>query len=450
MALIPAHTARQLRNASMSALYRVAYDHDVDLADVMASITPSQPPQSSQAPAARTYPPVPVAVHAGETPSSSADHSDACPHDPDGQHFIGCGCDGIDDEPIPEAPKPLPDEEHRPAEAKTSDQGALSSEPGGMQDESAIHPATPSKPARGRPATTRAKIVAVHAEHPEWPSKLIAEHLGIGEDTVRACASRKGLKLVSWWDYQRTLPPEQRTVPAKPASAVPSNRDRVREAHTAHPDFTAKELAFHLGMDELNLRAVASQIGLKLPKAKVITPPTRVTLADKIRAHLVDHPDATARELSDALGVKLTSIGWAAQKAGITLRKRTTEERSEASRRSAKPRQPKLQEPVERAGPPTPRAEPKQPPVSTAAEPFDDDEPAPRVRKVNRAPTGRFYLRDKDGRYVHQSLQATPIGSGPMMTIDRKWAWFDTMDRYRGAKKLWPELADMRKEAASV
>jgi len=369
--ILSSHTTRQLRNASLSALYRVAYDHDVDLSDVMASITPSQPSPASQAPAARTSPPVSVAVQADGEPG-------VLPSSPSA-------------EPIPEAPKPLPDEEHRPAEAKTSDQGALSSEPGGVQDRRESTPPTPSQaPKRGRPETVRSKLAACHAEHPSWPPKLIAEHLGVTEDSIRACASRNGLNLPTWADYQASLPESERTEVVRATPAQPTNRDRVREGHAAHPDFTAKELAHHLGMDELNLRAVASQVGIKLPKAS--------TIADRVKAS------------------------------------------------PAKP-----QEPVERAGPPTPRPEPKQPPASTPAapEPFDDDEPAPVVRRVMKAPTGRFYLRDKvSGLYVHQSLQQSATMLGPMMTSDRKWAWFDTMERYRGAKKKWPELADMRKEGA--
>ena len=70
-----------------------------------------------------------------------------------------------------------------------------------------------------------------------------------------------------------------------------------------------------------------------------------------------------------------------------------------------------------------------------------------------RPPQGRFYLRERTDitgtpRYVHQSLQPCPTGPGPLMTSDRKWAWFDTMERFKGAVKKWPELASMRKEAA--
>lgn len=472
MTILSALHSSRIRNRSMGVLHLIAADESCEVSDILALITPSpatanslqkaagatiqsdQPearpeglpeisgnPEATPTPEPRTTSTPSVQAHIDE-PSSIplAERPTSSP-----------GADGAEDRaPIPDAPKPLPDEEHRPAEAKTSDQGALSSEPGGMQDDTAIHPAAPSKPVRGRPASIRARVSACHAENPTWPPKLIADHLGVTEDSVRACASRNNLTLGTWKDYQASLPESERTEVVRNVPSEPTRRDQVREAHAAHPDFAAKELASHLGIDELNLRAVASQIGIKLPKAKEITSPARVTLADKIRAHVAAHPDATARDVADATGDSLQAIGWAAQKAEITLRKYTAEERSEASRRAVITRsQPNAQEPVDRAGPPTPRSDAPPPPSASAAEAFDDDEPAPRIRKVMKAPTGRFYLRNAAGNFVHQSLQKAPNSTGPLMTSDRKWAWYDTMDRYRGAKKVWPELADMRKEAAA-
>ena len=312
MALIPIHTARQLRNASMSALYRVAYEHDVDLSDVMASITPSQPSPASQASAARTYPPVPVAVQAEgvSQAASSADHSDIV------QPIS----------PITAAPAANPDKPTEP-QAKHAAEGALSSEPGEVQDRIGVSTSPPPSLKRG----TKADLVRrCHEEHPDWPAKMIATHLGLSRGSVSGNATIAKIKLPSQREY-----------------------DEAQRAATTEALKTAP----------------------------------------------------------------------------------------------AKP-----QEPVERAGPPTPRPEPKQPPAPIPAEPFDDDEPAPVIRRVMKAPTGRFYLREPGGdmRFVHQSLQPSPTGPGPLMTSDRKWAWYDTMERYRGAKKLWPELADMRKEAASV
>lgn len=158
--ILSAHTARQLRNASLSALYRVAYDHDVDFSDVMASITPSQPEGSSS-------PHAPAAQTDGE-PSPQAAPSVA---------------------PIPEAPKPLPDAPDnpadallQPAEAKTSDQaggGAVSAVKGAnarLENAEGVEP-PPSTPTR---QTKRQQVIDCHEANPEWDSLQIAEHLGFG------------------------------------------------------------------------------------------------------------------------------------------------------------------------------------------------------------------------------------------------------------------------------
>lgn len=226
------------------------------------------------------------------------------------------------------------------------------------------------------------------------------------------------------------IPPNR--APAPSAAFSPkrvTNRQLVRDAHAAHPDWTASQIASDTGLGTQQVRVIASQCSLTLPSDA--RPPNSTSLHDRVLAAYEADPSATNRAIAEAVGCSYSTVSvWL------------------APHREASPAKP--QEPVERAGPPTPRPEPKQPPVSTAAEPFDDDEPAPVIRRVMKAPTGRFYLREPGGdmRFVHQSLQPSPTGPGPLMTSDRKWAWYDTMERYRGAKKLWPELAEMRKEAA--
>ena len=266
-------------------------------------------------------------------------------------------------------------------------------------------------PTRGRPDTTRAKIVAVHAEHPEWPSKLIAEHLGISEDAVRATASRKKIKLVSWWDYQRAVAKE--TAAALRQAAQPIQAPEPAPAPETPPAITPEPAT-----------------GPSKPK--------RVTLADQIRAHVADHPNATLVEVADAIGAKMQAVGWAAQKAGITLRKRTHEERSIASAKGAQ----------KRGKPLVPAT--IAPPDDSAIQPDETVMPEPQALRAFRpaAPTTtRFYIRDHDGRYLHNSLTKCPTGPGPLMTTDRAWGWCDNAQRYRGALKLWPEIATMRKVA---
>lgn len=346
MTTLSAHTSRAIHNKGRAALYSIAAEYDCDFDDVVALLgttshtsitghhspfvrlpdtTPSQSeaPSKPHAPAADT----PASQAAGDT--TGAEVSSSLASAPVENSVAG--------DPvtlIPEVPKPLPDDEEmrRPAEAKTSEQGTLSSEPGGVQDRCESTPPTPSRP---RKDTARANILAIHAEHPDWPSKLIAEHLGISEDAVRATASRNGIKLVSWWDYERALKVETR-------------------------------------------QALA---------ASVAKPP-------------------------------------------------------EAEAPSAEPQA---------------QPAPELPPLSKPSErlrPLVENDVTDVLHRPRKAQSGRFYLREKavigqPPRWVHQSLSPCPTGPGPLMTLDRKWAWFDTMDRYRGALKQWPQITSMLKEAAN-
>lgn len=270
-----------------------------------------------------------------------------------------------------------------------------------------------------KPTNKRAMVLATHAEHPDWPSKLIAQHLGISEEAVRATASRKGLKLVSWWDYERSLKAQTRQALAA-SVAKPSEA----EVPPVEPQ-TAPEP--------------------ETPPPATPAPAKRITMADKIAAYVADHPNATAREVADAIGAKITSVHWAANSAGIELRKMTSEELSEATSKGIN---------ASRALAP---ATPELPPLSKPSErlrPLVENDVSDVLHRPRKAPTGRFYLREKGSigqpiRYVHQSLQPSPSGPGPMMTTDRKWAWFDTMDRYRGALKQWPQITSMIKEAVA-
>lgn len=92
MTILAPHTASQVRNAALSALHFIAYEHQCEVSDILALVsgpfasisgpdaekasvvlsttdTPSQPSPASQAPAART----------SDQPSSDMQAEDAAP-----------------------------------------------------------------------------------------------------------------------------------------------------------------------------------------------------------------------------------------------------------------------------------------------------------------------------------------------------------------------------------
>jgi hypothetical protein len=184
-------------------------------------------------------------------------------------------------------------------------------------------------------------------------------------------------------------------------------------------------------------------------EASVSPAPSR---ADQMRALFANGGQPTALDAATALGYAHSSGAVRlADKLGLTLRKVSAEELV-ANGRRARAKQVEQQQAKKAATTEALKAAPAKPhePVEPAPRPDVEADASDVLHRVKKAPTGRFYLRDKTTlEFVHQSLAPSQTGPGPMMTKDRKWAWYDTMPRYRGARNRWPELADMRKEAAA-
>lgn len=194
-----------------------------------------------------------------------------------------------------------------------------------------------------------------------------------------------------------------------------TKRQQVIDCHEANPDWNSFQIAEHLGFGAAHVQVIAGQCGIKLPPAPR---PEQPNMRDKVIAVVEANPGLTTRQIAEAAGCSLgTAARWA------------KEARENAP---AVPELPPLSKPSERL------------------RPLVENDVTDVLHRPRKAPSGRFYLRDKvTGHFVHQSLQPASHGDGPMMTMDRKWAWYDTLDRYRGAKKRWPQIAEMRKEAVS-
>lgn len=292
-------------------------------------------------------------------------------------------------EPIPEAPKPLPEDaghsaasfENPPAEAKSSDQGALSSEPGEVQDRCVSTSPTPSPlpgdPADGAdippnrvsapsaafsPAPKRTKgraqqVEAAINEHPDWPDIKIAELIDCDPAYVRRTAARLGRELPSrreWHKAQQALtaealratqekpakvpePPAPPSAPAKtkrppaPTAGKKTLKTQVIELHAAQPDWTAQQIAQHLGRTSVGSisaylfdaraeeraaeeqahqdRLIAEAREREDQRNKVAArAKDGPTLTERIRTLHQQHPTWTATMLAKELGAKATSV----------------------------------------------------------------------------------------------------------------------------------------------
>lgn len=194
--------------------------------------------------------------------------------------------------------------------------------------------------------------------------------------------------------------------------------------------------------------AVALGSAVETGAPKHLSPKTRLV----VQCH-ADHPDWPVKVIAAHLGLTKGSVSGHAAIAKIKLPsqlewdKAQKAKTTEALKAPAKPQKAKEPSPA-----PSVQPAPELPPLSKPSDRLPL--PPPIVRPVRREPTGRFYLREKAEigkpvRYVHQSLSQCPTGPGPLMTLDRKWAWFDTMDRYRGALAKWPQITSMIKEGVA-
>lgn len=197
------------------------------------------------------------------------------------------------------------------------------------------------------------------------------------------------------------------------------------------------------GGQRADAEALGSAVETGAPKH--LAPKTRLV----VQCH-ADHPDWPVKVIAAHLGLTKGSVSGHAAIAKIKLPSQTEWDKAQKLRTTEALRKPPVAEAL--SDEPQARPAPELPPLSKPSERLPL--PPPIVRPVRTTPTGRFYLREKavigqQPRWVHQSLSPCPTGPGPLMTLDRKWAWFDTMDRYRGALKQWPQITSMLKEAAN-
>jgi hypothetical protein len=199
-------------------------------------------------------------------------------------------------------------------------------------------------------------------------------------------------------------------------------RDKIRAVHADHPNWTAKMVGEQLGVSDAYVRAVAGQIGLRLPSGRGAG---KRTLAQRICVHLEAHPKATSSELARLLNVPTKAVLDAAYKAKIRLEPVPLDERIAKTTGA--------------------RRTPGGHGSSSAA--TATSKAAPRFRPTRtREPT--FVVRDDAGRYVHQEL-LTDANGKPAMTSNRAYAWLPTRRNLAVVSQRFPSIAAMRLEAAN-
>lgn len=97
------------------------------------------------------------------------------------------------------------------------------------------------------------------------------------------------------------------TIPSDQEPPALSKRQLVRITHEDHPDWSAAQIADHLGLSKGSVSGHASSLGIKFAKA-VVAAASTMTLTDRVRLMHEQHPTWTARMIALQLGEKESSV----------------------------------------------------------------------------------------------------------------------------------------------
>lgn len=395
MTILSAHHSSRIRNRSMGVLHLIAADESCEVSDILALLkiddlaeTPSSTPSQPET-AARTSEPATPDVQAEDAaPQPSADPT------PEPQPLSTPAVQAHDVEPS-SIPLDLTSPS-LPGAERAADRAIETGKSVGAKASAA-----PVKP------LTKADIIRADlAEHPNSTAAEIGARTGITPNIVAATA--RGCKITI-----RKLDPAERKIAQGKAAAT--RWAKVERKLKVKPERKPKPV-----------RAA------KPPRvAKPVK--TELSKADRLQAMFADGAQPTAKEAAQALGY--TGQGGVARLAkllGLTFRKVSAEELSASVREGMK-----------RAGT---KLAAKKAETHAALQPSSNvaapDEPS---LKIKVSPSARFYLRNKAGLFVHQSL--TPGADGlPMLTERRVYAWFAAEQHYRAILQRFPALSTFRKE----
>ena len=234
------------------------------------------------------------------------------------------------------------------------------------------------------------------------------------------------------------------------ASAAPETltwKARVAETHAAHPAWTAAMIAAELGITAKHVRDAAGDAGVTLAAARRGPTSDLPPLKDRVLAVLAEHPDWTARQIADHLGVAQSDVSQLSYAPHhLPIRKLTAEELTEARKSGGRTgglaKAGKAEEPPPA---PTPPPEPERPPAPSVPAPRavnDDEIIPPEPNRIKRPKGTQFRLRDREtGLYLHQDLAQSV--DELRLTPLRAYPWQGTADQLLAVRKKYPATRDL-------
>ena len=97
-------------------------------------------------------------------------------------------------------------------------------------------------------------------------------------------------------------------------------KQQIIETNAAHPDWTAKQVADHIGTARLYVQKVGWDCMLKFPP-DVKGRPARSGTTGKVIAVNKENPHWTARQVADHLGISMTHVAGVGRRHGLTFMK---------------------------------------------------------------------------------------------------------------------------------
>lgn len=306
MTILPAHTQRDIRNLATASLSILAYQFKCEVPDILALL--SQPSQAPQAPAASTPAVAPAVVKAEEvsqaafsatepqptsTPAAQAHIVDPLDERPtslpgaDGAvdpatiqpetatDSHGRGGDEVSPPPLTQQGIATPDslsiEAGRPQSATLQSDTSDREVPPSAGTVGALGPGKTAEPSgSAAPAKKLSSVAAAvrkcHVEHPDWPARLIARHLGVSYQRVTTNAIQAGIRLPTQQEYDDAqvkaraaqLAREKGQADALPIAATLTQR--IRTAHQTYPDWTAPQIANYLNAAPASVSTILASV----------------------------------------------------------------------------------------------------------------------------------------------------------------------------------------------
>jgi plasmid maintenance system antidote protein VapI len=151
---------------------------------------------------------------------------------------------------------------------------------------------------KNEPAVDAKVLRQIHNAHPDWTQIKIADVLGVHVHNVSYAARQNGIKFLSY-NERRSIETDK----------------KILDLHEQHPDWTGRQIASALGINNNTVYARVRDGKLKLPARSQRIP------AETLKNIHIEHPDWSAKKIESELGYTRKGVLHVAKSIRIELPK---------------------------------------------------------------------------------------------------------------------------------